>query len=290
MPKKQELMTPFSTRQYMVSKDFEVYYYNDSKPTKVAEHCHDYYEFYFFVEGEAKIQVDQITYHIKPGDFLLIPPGIMHCPVAISQTVPYRRFILWISQNYCNQLVQASTDYGYLMQYVKTKHEYLFSNDIITFHSIESRIFSMLGEIKNQRFGRDAFLSLQINELILYLNRTIYERNSMKQIDSDRDMSVSVQQFIDAHLNEELSLERLEQEFFVSKFHISHIFKDTFGISIHNYITQKRLYACRDAIKCQEPIVETYERFGFNDYSNFYRAFKKAFGMSPKEYQSLYRI
>ncbi len=42
------LQTKFSTRQYMLSRDFEIYYYNEPASEKVSIHSHDYYEFYFF--------------------------------------------------------------------------------------------------------------------------------------------------------------------------------------------------------------------------------------------------
>lgn len=44
---RKNLQTTFSTRQYMVAQDFEIYYYNDQNLEKVALHSHDYYEFYF---------------------------------------------------------------------------------------------------------------------------------------------------------------------------------------------------------------------------------------------------
>ena len=46
------LQTKFSTRQYMLSRDFEIYYYNEPASEKVSIHSHDYYEFYFFLEGD----------------------------------------------------------------------------------------------------------------------------------------------------------------------------------------------------------------------------------------------
>ena len=113
---REQLQSVFSTRQYMFSKDFEIYYYNVQPIEAVSSHSHDYYEFYFFLEGNVQIQVNDIAYRIKPGDFLLIPPGIAHYPVFLDHTTAYRRFILWISKDFCNQLLQASLDYGYLMQ------------------------------------------------------------------------------------------------------------------------------------------------------------------------------
>ena len=57
-----ELQSKFSTRQYMLSKDYEVYYYNEQDATQVASHSHDYYEFYFFVEGDVSIVIEDVTY------------------------------------------------------------------------------------------------------------------------------------------------------------------------------------------------------------------------------------
>lgn len=288
MKKKTELQTAFSTRQYMLSKDFEIYYYCDLKPSHVKSHSHDYYEFYFFLEGDVTLHVDQNHYQINPGDFLLIPPGTSHHPEFTDSQVPYRRIVLWISQEYCHRLLEASPDYIYLMQYVATTHNYLFANDLITFNSIQSLIFQLIDEIKNERFGKNAQISLQINQLILFLNRTIYNRYNSGHQKNPKELYMTICDYIDLHLDADLSLDILEQEFYISKFHISHAFKDNIGISLHQYITKKRLQACKDAIVSGQPIVSVYELFGYHDYSNFYRAFKKEFGMSPKEYQTLY--
>ncbi len=45
---KKKLQTAFSPRQYMLSGDFEIYYYSDCHSYNVKSYVHDYYEFYFF--------------------------------------------------------------------------------------------------------------------------------------------------------------------------------------------------------------------------------------------------
>lgn len=284
---KKELQTAFSTRQFMYSEDFEVYYYSDQPLKAVHPHAHDYYELYFFLEGNVDIHVEDKIYHIKHGDFLLIPPHVTHYPVFRDHTTPYRRFILWISTAYCSRLMKSSLDYGYLMQYVTTTHNYSFSNDVITFNHIQSQIFALIEEVKSSRFGRKAQITLQVNSLLLYLNRLIYERNHVAGNMPQKELHIALCDFINHHLEEDLSLERLEKEFFVSKYYISHTFKDNIGLSLHQYINKKRLQACKAAISGGAPINSTYELYGFGDYSSFFRAFKKEYGLSPKEYRDM---
>ena len=82
-------------------------------------------------------------------------------------------------------------------------------------------------------------------------------------------------------------MERLADEFYVSKYHIAHVFKENVGLSIHQYITKKRLCLCQEAIRAKMNITEVYHAYGFGDYSSFYRAFKKEFGISPKEFRDI---
>ena len=56
---KKNLQTKFSSRQYMLSGDFEIYYYCDRELKKVESHVHDYYEFYFFLEGDVSIEIEK---------------------------------------------------------------------------------------------------------------------------------------------------------------------------------------------------------------------------------------
>ncbi len=287
---KTELQTAFSSRQYMLSHDFEIYYYSNQALSPVPPHKHNFYEFYFFLEGNVSITIEGQEHIIKAGDFLLIPPNTQHFPSALDAHTPYRRFVLWVSQDYCNRLMQVSLDYVYLLQYVATTHNYWFHNDSISFDTIQSMIFQLIDELKSERFAREAQISLQLNGLILHLNRLIYNRNHLSAQYSEKELYLKISDYITNHLSDDLSLNTLELEFFVSKFYISHAFKDNIGISIHSYITKKRLHACKDAILSREPISQVYERYGFHDYSSFFRAFKKEYGLSPKEYRDLYTL
>lgn len=282
---KKNLQSAFRTRQYMLSKDFEIYYYSDYYLSKVESHTHNYYEFYFFLEGNVDMIIEGDVFSMHPGDLVLIPPKIRHHAEIRNQELPYRRFVFWISREYCKRLLELSPDYVYLMQHVEVAGDYVFSNDIITFNTIQSKVFALIDEMRSNRFGRDARISLCVNDLILHLNRIVHERNYPRSEKEDKNLYQSLAEYIEKNLEGNLSLEHLAEVFYVSKYHIAHTFKDHTGLSIHQYITKKRLTACREAILGGSEITQAYLMFGFGDYSSFYRAFKKEYGISPREFR-----
>lgn len=282
---KKNLQSAFHTRQYMLSKDFEIYYYSDYYLSKVESHTHNYYEFYFFLEGNVDMIIEGDVFSMHPGDLVLIPPKIRHHAEIRNQELPYRRFVFWISREYCNRLLELSPDYVYLMQHVEVAGDYVFSNDVITFNTIQSKVFALIDEMRSNRFGRDARITLCVNDLILHLNRIVHERNYPRSEKEDKNLYQSLAEYIEKNLEGDLSLEHLAEVFYVSKYHIAHTFKDHTGLSIHQYITKKRLTACREAILGGSEITQAYLMFGFGDYSSFYRAFKKEYGISPREFR-----
>ena len=286
---KKKLQTAFTTRQYMLSKDFEIYYYNEKYTSKIEMHTHNYYEFYFFIEGDVQIQIENEIYPLKCGDMVIIPPGRRHRAVVEQSNCPYRRFVFWVSREYAGNLMEQSAEYGYLMQQAQVQGKLIYSHDVVEFNTIQYKIFQLIEETQMERYGREARIPLLVSDLILHLNREIYEKEHPVKI-KEENLYQNLIYYIEQNLEEDLCLEKLSSVFFVSRYYIAHIFKEQAGISVHQYILKKRMQACREAILGGENISKVYERYGFQDYSSFYRAFRKEYGMSPKEYREEQKV
>lgn len=282
---KKKLQTEFSTRQYMISKDFEIYYYSDQGLKKVDSHTHDYYEFYFFLEGNVEIEIEDRCYPLHYGDVVVLPPGIPHRAIINSPGTPYRRFVFWISKSYMHFFLQQSDRYGYLLQQAEKKH-YLMSNDRIDANSIHAQIIALIEELHSDHYAREEQISLYVQQLLLHLNRQLYAQKHRQRTKKESSLYQNLLSFIEDHLEEDLSLEAIASHFFVSKYHISHVFKENTGISLHQYVLKKRLAVCKNAMLSDSCVTSFYESYGFQDYSAFYRAFKKEFGISPKEFKN----
>ncbi len=283
----------FNTRQYMVNSDFEVYYYSDRNFKNIAPHAHDYYEFYLFIEGDITMEIftskdKSETHKMAQGDFMLVPPGISHHALMDNPDKNYRRFVFWISKECCASLMQESVDYMYLIQRAEAFHKYIYHLTPAQFHLVESRFLRLLEEIAADRYGSVAARRICLCDLILTVNRIIYDEEHKNTGSDEMSLFQNILSYIENNLEDVLSLDDIANQFFVSKYYVAHLFKDTLGISLHQYIIKKRLAECRDAITNGDSISKTYEKFGFRDYSSFFKAFRKVYGMSPKEYQNLY--
>lgn len=284
---KKKLQSAFQPRQYMLSKDFELYFYDDRNLAKVEAHSHNYYEFYFFLEGDVSMQIGKDLYPLRFGDVIVIPPQVPHRAIIHNQKTPYRRFVFWISQDFYEHLRDLSLCYSYLLEHVKNSKQYIFHIDRISSNTLQSKMLRLLEEMQAERFGKELQLTLYVDDLMLRLNRIVYEMLEPEKNANEASLYTNLVEYIENHLEEELSLEKLAEEFYVSKYHIAHVFKDNIGLSIHQYITKKRLLLCEEAIRAKMNITDVYQTYGFGDYSSFYRAFKKEYGISPKEFRDL---
>ena len=281
---KKRLRSEFNSRQYMLAQDFELYYYSDLHFSSVGRHSHPYTEVYLFCEGEVDMEIAGRRHPLRPGDLLVLPPGTGHRAVVRNGEAPYRRFVFWLSESFCETLRGESADYLFLFDRVRDKREYVYPMDPLEFNSLRGRLYQLLEELHTDRFGRDAQIGLCVRELLLTLGRTVWQRKNPRAKKETVSSFQAVTDYIAGHLDADLSLDVLSRELFLSKFHIAHLMQEKTGLSLHRYITKKRLAACVEAAQGGEKLGMSCARFGFLNYASFYRVFLKEYGCPPSVY------
>jgi AraC-like DNA-binding protein len=99
-----------------------------------------------------------------------------------------------------------------------------------------------------------------------------------------------VQEYIDAHLDENIDLERLATNAGLSVHHFARTFKQSAGVPPHSYVLQQRLYKARDLlIRTNRPLADIALAAGFSDQSHLARHFRQSFGVSPSTFRSSHR-
>ena len=87
--------------------------------------------------------------------------------------------------------------------------------------------------------------------------------------------------YINENLTEELSVEQLAEQAYLSKYHFMRLFKAQTGSTVHAYVRQKRLLHAARLIREGASVGKAAADSGFGDYSAFHRAFRESFGISP---------
>ena len=172
-----KIQTPFTHRQYMLSQDFEIYYYSDTRHNNVDLHSHDYYEFYFYMEGDVEFEIGDRRQALRSGDFVIVPPGTMHRAFVVNTELPYRRFVFWISADFAQQLAEHFADFAFLLNYMRRdRHLHIFHNDPVSFNAILSKALQLLEEIHGSHFAREAVIEIRVEDLLLLLCRTVHDK------------------------------------------------------------------------------------------------------------------
>jgi len=94
-----------------------------------------------------------------------------------------------------------------------------------------------------------------------------------------------VKAFLDDFPQADISLEELAQLANLSPFHLIRAFGKAFGLPPHAYQVQARLRLAREFLRKGQTLADAAQSSGFHDQSHLHRHFKKAMGVTPKQYR-----
>jgi YesN/AraC family two-component response regulator len=108
----------------------------------------------------------------------------------------------------------------------------------------------------------------------------------MKNKDKNSVIVSQITNYINKNYYEKISLDFLAEKFFVDKYHMCHIFRKETGITIVDFINQKRITEAGILLKgTGKSVNEISNMVGFPNQNYFGVVFKKQYGKSPREFR-----
>lgn len=283
-------MQIFDPRQNMSSQSFEIFHYRDAKLEGVPVHQHDFYEIYFFIGGNVEYSVEGKSYLLKEGDLLLINPLELHQPRIAPDQRAYERIVLWINKNYLSHLQSNNTSLTRCFDNTNPKHTNLLRLTPPQKNYISTKLTELIDESSGKSYGSDLAAQAVLIRLLVEINRlTLITEKTQSVPKTISPLIEDILEYINEHYCEKISLAMLADEFFVSKYYLSHAFSDVVGTSVNRYITLKRLIHAKQMLSSGIKPTTAALHCGFNDYAGFYRAFSAEYAMTPKEFAATSR-
>jgi AraC family transcriptional regulator len=92
--------------------------------------------------------------------------------------------------------------------------------------------------------------------------------------------------YIQTHLDQDISLTELAELIGMSSHYFACLFKQSIGLSPHQYLIDCRIKRAKQLLVRQElPIVEICQQVGYQSQSYFTKIFRKHTGITPKKFR-----
>ncbi|MBR0368300.1 MAG: helix-turn-helix domain-containing protein [Clostridia bacterium] len=280
-----QLLNPFDHRQVMQKPEFEIFHYNNPAICSCPPHQHDFFElFYLMGDGVDEI-VDGLRYTLHQGDIMLVSPGQMHRPDVPGRVRSVERFVLWLNVDYVKSIVRVLPHTRYtLLGDLRGRN--IIQADGEADVAIKQLLLALHREA-DQEFADSAQLCRAIvSQILIYCSRSMAraaDRLAPKAELRYHEI-MQVYEHIMFHLRDDLSVSGLADRFFMDKNTLTRQFKRQVGMTPGECIRWLRLENARQLILSGTPTQTACVECGFSDYSAFYRAFRQAYGLNPRDY------
>lgn len=257
--------------------DIGMSYSRDDKPvpSDFKMHTHESYELYYFAGGSGIYKVEGTPYPLERGDILIMRPAEAHY-IDLTDNKPYTR----LSVNFKPELFSGIDPNGRLLAPFNNRKIGTFNR--YRAENFKSNAYSVF--IKNIMTDSPDRRVQTITNLLPLLNEISAAFGAVHETQTDKSLDSRIISYINRHLSEDITLDAICEKFYISKTHLCRIFKKATASTVGEYITVKRLVTARQLILTGTPPTKAYLQCGFKDYSVFYRAYKKKYGVSPSKF------
>lgn len=262
----------------------EVQAYMHPDVQKKTPHFHNQCELILNVGGYADFNISGTVYHLEPGHILVINNLENHS--ILSHSEGYDRY----TARFSNEILASMVHDPLLLSIFKQRipgfcHQYICTpQETVRYTRL---LDIMVHEYQLQRPYWEQLILSKLTDILIYMYRTQPNAFPGTRQANGQGLIYNIQNYIESHLDEDLRLETVANKFFISKYHLSHSFREITGYGYKEYVITARLSKAKDLLlRSSEEIQKIGSSVGFNSTSHFIRSFKSMEGISPLQYRN----
>lgn len=231
-------------------------------------HYHNYYEIYYLVKGKVIYFINNMSFNLKEGDMVLIPPGVIHRTAKTDENST-ERILLTFSPSFLGK--EKNNE---MLDCFKHCH-------IRDARRFEKYLNSIENETIQKEILSEDMIKYLLGTMLIKLSRTL--QNNIIETETDNDIR-QIADYITDNYSTEITLDMLSEKFSISRGHLSRKFKTLTGFGINEYVNLVRIKNAEVLMNNPKlSITEIATICGFNDSSYFASVFRKQKGVSPRE-------
>lgn len=278
---------------------FHIQRYCFEKGESIPSHTHDFAELVYVVEGGAVHEMANHQYSLSPGDVFVLEPQSYHSYTssAAGETIVYNvLFTKAFLQKELDTLLQMPgfLDAFFLAPFLRKNASFVpyMSLSPEQRPTIERLLAGILDEYEAKRNGYRLLVKTRWIECLVLLNRH-YEESGLLQdraATAQDEWIASIVHFLQEHYRQPLTLAQLSAASGMSVSSFTAKFKKATGMTFMDYKQSLQIkHACELLRGTDTKILAVAYSAGFQDVSFFNRVFRRAIGMSPREYRRRHR-
>lgn len=236
------------------------------------KHFHEEYSIGLIEEGETQAWCDGSLWRVETGKMISFPPLILHACQPVED-INWKYKMLFIKPEWFMNLELSDLS--------KLHIPFLLENGK---NEICSRILNRTMQEMTQ--GGSA---LEIETSLIELVQQLVSKHTSDLMHEpygrlEKKYVNLTKEYIHDHYTDRITLEMLEQEAGISRYHLIRMFKKSMHVPPHVYQNILRINHAKSALKNQRSIAEIAVDTGYYDQSHFSKAFSKVVGATPQRY------
>ena len=246
-----------------------------------APHCHPYFELFYSESGACSFFTGSNMFDLHAGDMILIPPEVFH----------YTRYPAGACKR-SNVFFRRGDLDARTASLLPGGESFLGETRILRVPEafrgqVSGLVARMIRENRISDSRSALLLEMMLNELLLLLARECDGLCDLPDaIHTTDSQIVRAAQFMGEHYMEDISMADIASAAGYSPNYLSRKFREAAGIGVHEYLVFVRLQrAALELVTTDDFITDIALRCGFSDGNYFKDAFKKKYGVTPREYR-----